>query len=85
MNAQLAQKVVELLLSQGFCEDVLELCLIRNMIGSDVATHNFITHKVAVNLNVFRTLMKNRINGDMKINLTITIQFHGESMSNTKT
>ncbi len=59
------QKTMEECIAKGFNKDVYKLVLRRNMQGFNKTKLNFFSNKMAVNIDVFSSFMKNRIGCNM--------------------
>ena len=64
-NAQLGQKIQELIVSKRLSENVSELIAGGNMRGDEFFGMDTLSNEVAVNLNVFGAFMENRISSNV--------------------
>ena len=64
-NAQLGQKIQELIVSKRLSENVSELIAGGNMRGDEFFGMDALSNEVAVNLNVFGAFMENRISSNV--------------------
>ena len=79
-NAQLVKNRNIVGLAQSLGEDIRQLMLSRNKQRLNIPSHYLVTNKVAINLNMFGTFMKDRIASNMQGSLTITMKLHGVIM-----
>ena len=64
-NAQLGQKIQELIAPKRLSENVDELIVGGNMRGDEFFGMDALLNEVAVNLNVFGAFMENRISSNV--------------------
>jgi hypothetical protein len=60
--------------TKSFCKNISQLVLRRNVKSAKNTRLNFLTNHMTINVNVFGTLMKNRIGSNVKSNFTVTIK-----------
>jgi hypothetical protein len=60
-NAQLAKEIKEAITAQSFSENIDKLMASRDVSYGDELSTDFFIDKVAINVNMFRSFMKNGV------------------------
>jgi hypothetical protein len=82
LNAQLAKKTKEVVTAQSFSENISKLMASRNVSCGDDLSTEFFTDKVAINVDMLRSFVKNGVGSNVKGCLIVTKEFHGLRMRN---
>jgi len=73
----LPQNHTNCFLPRDFSKNVKRLLLIQNVGKSDITGLELFLDKMTIKFNMFHTLMKCRIFGNLKCCLTVTEEMHG--------
>ena len=83
VNSKLAAKKLEGLFGKRFCKDICNLMRRGNIASYEGTNGYFFSYKVVVNLNVFGSGMKNRIDSHVESTFVITKELGGGGKRDT--